>query len=149
TYLGPYATLLLGDFGANVIKVEPLDGDVGRSPGPSRHGDMGAGFLNTNRNKRSLAIDLKAPEGREAVLRILKRSDALVHNMRPKAAEKLGFGYESLKTIHPSLVYCFAPGFGQNGPYAEGPAYDDIIQAMSGFAGLNRQADGQPRFLPS
>jgi crotonobetainyl-CoA:carnitine CoA-transferase CaiB-like acyl-CoA transferase len=149
TYLGPYATLFLGDMGADVVKVEPLDGDVGRSPGPSRHGDMGAGFLNTNRNKRSLAVDLKTPEGREAVLRIARGADALVHNMRPKAAANLGLAYDDLKRVNTALVYCFAPGFGQDGPYADYPAYDDIIQAMSGLAGLNKGADGEPRFLPS
>jgi crotonobetainyl-CoA:carnitine CoA-transferase CaiB-like acyl-CoA transferase len=149
TYLGPYATVLLGDLGADVVKVESLDGDVGRNPGPSRHDRMGAGFLNTNRNKRSLAIDLKAPEGREAVIRILRGADAAVHNMRPKAAAKLGLGYDDLKRMNPALVYCFAPGFGQDGPYADKPAYDDIIQAMSGFAALNKGPDGAPRFLPS
>ena len=149
TYLGPYATMLLGDLGADVVKVESLDGDVGRNPGPSRHGDMGAGFINTNRNKRSLAIDLKTQEGHEAVTRIIRGADALVHNMRPKAAAKLGFGYDEMKRVNPGLVYCFAPGFGQDGPYADQPAYDDIIQAMSGFAGLNEGPDGQPRFLPS
>jgi crotonobetainyl-CoA:carnitine CoA-transferase CaiB-like acyl-CoA transferase len=149
TYLGPYATMQLGDLGADVVKVESLDGDVGRSPGPGRHGDMGAGFLNTNRNKRSLAIDLKTQEGREAVTRIVRGADALVHNMRPKAAAKLGFGYEEMKRVNTALVYCFAPGFGQDGPYADQPAYDDIIQAMTGFAGLNKDTNGNPRFLPS
>src|SRR5215467_11607073 len=89
TYLGPYATQMLGDMGADIIKVEPLDGDVGRSPGPSRHPDMGAGFLNTNRNKRSIAIDLRKPEGRDVVKKLVARADALVHNMRPQAAAKL------------------------------------------------------------
>jgi crotonobetainyl-CoA:carnitine CoA-transferase CaiB-like acyl-CoA transferase len=149
TYLGPYATLLLGDMGAEIVKVEPLEGDVGRSPGPGRNPEMGAGFLNTNRNKRSIAIDLKAPEGREVVLRLTRGADALVHNMRPKAAEKLGLVYDELKRINQGLVYCFAPGFGQDGPYADQPAYDDIIQAMSGLASLNAGADGAPRFLPS
>jgi crotonobetainyl-CoA:carnitine CoA-transferase CaiB-like acyl-CoA transferase len=149
TYLGPYATQFLGDLGADVIKIEPLEGDVGRTPGPSRHGDMGAGFLNSNRNKRSLAIDLKTPEGIEAVRRIVRGADALAHNMRPKAAVKLGLGYEELKRVNTALVYCYAPGFGQDGPYADRPAYDDIIQSMSGIAGLNKNAGGEPRFLPT
>jgi crotonobetainyl-CoA:carnitine CoA-transferase CaiB-like acyl-CoA transferase len=149
TYLGPYATLLLGDMGADIGKVEPLEGDVGRSPGPSRNPEMGAGFLNTNRNKRSIAIDLKTPEGREVVLRLTRGADALVHNMRPKAAAKIGLVYDDLKRVNQGLVYCFAPGFGQDGPYADRPAYDDIIQAMSGLADLNTGADGAPRFLPS
>ena len=149
TYLGPYATLHLGDLGAEVIKVEPLEGDVGRTPGPARSAKMGAGFLNTNRNKRSIAIDLKTSEGREAVQRLVRGADAFVHNMRPNAAAKLGLAFEDLKRINAGLVYCFAPGFGEGGPYAGEPAYDDIIQAMSGFASLNAGADGQPRFLPS
>jgi crotonobetainyl-CoA:carnitine CoA-transferase CaiB-like acyl-CoA transferase len=149
TYLGPYATQFLGDMGAEVIKVEPLEGDVGRSPRPSRSDGMGAGFLNANRNKRSIAIDLRAPEGRDVVLRLLSGADALVHNMRPAAAAKLGLAYEDAKRVHAGVVYCYSPGFGQNGPYAAEPAYDDIIQAMSGLADLNADSTGAPRFLPS
>jgi crotonobetainyl-CoA:carnitine CoA-transferase CaiB-like acyl-CoA transferase len=149
TYLGPYATQFLGDMGAEVIKVEPLDGDVGRSPRPSRSPDMGAGFLNTNRNKRSIAVDLRAAEGREVVARLVKGADALVHNMRPQAAAKLGLSYDDARRINASILYCYSPGFGQNGPYAEEPAYDDIIQAMSGLAQLNADSTGAPRFLPS
>jgi len=149
TYLGPYATRFLGDMGADVIKVEPLEGDVGRSPRPSRAPDMGAGFLNTNRNKRSIAIDLRTLEGRAVVLKLVAGADALVHNMRPQAAAKLGLAYEDARRVNPAIVYCFSPGFGQNGPYAAEPAYDDIIQAMSGLAQLNADASGAPRFLPS
>jgi len=148
TFLGPYATQLLGDMGADVVKVESLSGDVGRSPKPSRHPDMGAGFINSNRNKRSIAVDFKSPRGREVVLRLAAKADAFVHNMRPKSAARLGFGYDDVKMRNASLVYCFAAGFGQDGPYADDPAYDDIIQAMSGFAALNT-ADGAPRFIPS
>jgi crotonobetainyl-CoA:carnitine CoA-transferase CaiB-like acyl-CoA transferase len=135
--------------GADVIKVEPMEGDVGRSPGPSRNPEMGAGFLNTNRNKRSVAVDLKVQDGRDVVLRLTRGADALVHNMRPKAAAKIGLVYEDLKRVNQGLVYCFAPGFGQDGPYADQPAYDDIIQAMTGLASLNAGADGAPRFVPS
>jgi crotonobetainyl-CoA:carnitine CoA-transferase CaiB-like acyl-CoA transferase len=149
TYLGPYATQFLGDMGADVIKVESLDGDVGRSPRPSRSDGMGAGFLNTNRNKRSIAIDLRAPEGRDVVLALLGGADALVHNMRSAAAAKLGLAYEDAKRANARIVYCYSPGFGQNGPYAAEPAYDDIIQAMSGLAQLNADSTGAPRFLPS
>jgi crotonobetainyl-CoA:carnitine CoA-transferase CaiB-like acyl-CoA transferase len=149
TYLGPYATQFLGDMGADVIKVEPLTGDIGRSPLPSRSPDMGAGFINSNRNKRSIAIDLKHPSGRDVVLRLARNADAVVHNMRPKAAQKLGLGYDDLKAINPALVYCFSAGFGQDGPYADEPAYDDIIQAMCGLASLNADSSGAPRFLPS
>ncbi len=149
TYLGPYATQFLGDMGADVIKVEPLDGDVGRNPKPSRHPEMGAGFLNTNRNKRSLAIDLRAPEGRAVVLKLIEGADAMVHNMRAQAAAKLGLAFEDAKRVNPGIVYCYSPGFGQDGPYAADPAYDDIIQAMSGLAKLNADSSGAPRFLPS
>jgi len=149
TYLGPYATQWLGDMGADVIKVEALTGDVGRSPLPSRSPDMGAGFINSNRNKRSIAIDLKQPRGREVVLRLARNADALVHNMRPKAVEKLGLGYDALKAINPKLAYCFSAGFGQDGPYADEPAYDDIVQAMCGLASLNADSSGAPRFLPT
>ncbi|HEX3485795.1 MAG TPA: CoA transferase [Micropepsaceae bacterium] len=149
TYLGPYATQFLGDMGADIVKVEPPDGDVGRSPRPSRAPDMGAGFLNTNRNKRSIALDLRRAEGRDVVLRLIARADAVVHNMRPKAAAKLGLSYEDAKRVNRGIVYCCSPGFGQGGPYADEPAYDDIIQAMSGLARLNADAGGAPRFLPS
>ena len=149
TYLGPYATQFLGDMGADVIKVEPLDGDVGRSPRPSRSPDMGAGFLNTNRNKRSIALDLRQPEGRAVATKLIALGDAVVHNMRPQAAAKLGVSFDDAKRINPGIVYCYAPGFGQDGPYAAEPAYDDIIQAMCGLAKLNADSSDAPRFLPS
>jgi crotonobetainyl-CoA:carnitine CoA-transferase CaiB-like acyl-CoA transferase len=149
TFLGPYATQIVGDFGADVVKVEPLEGDVGRFPRPNRSPDMGAGFINANRNKRSLAVDLKTPEGRSVVHRLVRGADAVVHNMRPKAAEKLGVSFEDLKQVNPELVYCYAPGFGQDGPNADEPAYDDIIQAMTGLAALNADSTGAPRFVPS
>src|SRR6195256_3494136 len=148
TYLGPYATQFLGDMGADIVKVEPLGGDVGRSPRPSRAPDMGAGFLNTNRNKRSIAVDLRKAEGCELVLRLIARGDAVVHNMRPKAAAKLGLSYEDAKRVNGAIVYCYSPGFGQDGPYADEPAYDDIIQAMSGLAALNADSAGGPRCVP-
>jgi crotonobetainyl-CoA:carnitine CoA-transferase CaiB-like acyl-CoA transferase len=149
TYLGPYATQLLGDMGADVIKIEALGGDVGRSPLPSRSPEMGAGFINSNRNKRSIAIDLKQPRGLEIVLKLAGNADAVVHNMRPKAAEKLGLGPDQLRKVNSGIVYCFAAGFGQDGPYADEPAYDDIIQAMCGLASLNADPSGAPRFLPT
>lgn len=149
TYLGPYATRLLGDFGADTIKVEPLEGDVGRSPGPGGSPDMGAGFINTNRNKRSLAVDLKQPEGVAIVLKLAGGADAIVHNMRPKAAAKLKLAYEDVKRVNAGIVYCASPGFGQDGPYADDPAYDDILQAISGLASLNADSGGAPRFVPS
>jgi crotonobetainyl-CoA:carnitine CoA-transferase CaiB-like acyl-CoA transferase len=147
--LGPYATQLLGDMGATVIKIEQLSGDLFRSARPGRSARMGAGFLNCNRNKRSIALDLTREEGREAFRCILKTADVLVHNMRPQSAAKLGVSYENAKAVKPNIVYCYATGFGQNGPYAAEPAYDDTIQAASGLAFLNANAAGEPRFLPT
>src|SRR3984957_13264011 len=104
TYLGPYATQFLGDMGADIIKVEPLDGDVGRSPRPRRAPDMGAGFLNTNRNKRSIGVEFRNPGGRDVVLRLIARGDAVVHNMRPKAAVKLGLSYDDARPVNGGIV---------------------------------------------
>jgi crotonobetainyl-CoA:carnitine CoA-transferase CaiB-like acyl-CoA transferase len=147
--LGPYATQLLGDMGADVIKVEPRGGDLFRTVRPGRGSDMGAGFLNCNRNKRSVALDLTRLEGRQALHAILKTADVLVHNMRPSSAARLGVSYLDAKATKPDIVYCFAPGFGQQGPYAGSPAYDDTIQAASGLAAVNADSEGAPRFLPN
>lgn len=147
--LGPYATQFLGDFGADVIKIENLTGDLFRTVRPGRSGEMGAGFMNCNRNKRSIAIDLKTNKGKEVLARLVRQADVVVHNMRTSTAKRLGIDYESLKTLNPDIVYCFAPGYGQSGKYAEKPAYDDIIQAESGIAYLNRDARGQPKFIPT
>jgi crotonobetainyl-CoA:carnitine CoA-transferase CaiB-like acyl-CoA transferase len=145
--LGPFATQTLGDLGADVIKIESPSGDLFRAVRPGRSRHMGAGYLNCNRNKRSLVIDLKAAAGRALMMELTGKADVLVHNMRPKAVNRLGLGYEQLKTINAGLVYCAAPGFGGDGPYADEPAYDDVIQAASGLAALNAGAEGEPRFL--
>jgi crotonobetainyl-CoA:carnitine CoA-transferase CaiB-like acyl-CoA transferase len=147
--LGPYGTQTLGDMGADVIKVESPDGDLYRAVEPSRTEGMGAVFMGVNRNKRSLCIDLKKPEGKEILLALVKEADVFVHNMRPKAAERLGLTYGDLQALNPKLVYCMSAGYGQDGPYADNPAYDDIIQAVSGAAALNANANGEPRFLPT
>ena len=149
TYLGPYATQFLGDMGADVIKIEPPGGEVGRSPGPGRASDMGAGFLNTNRNKRSLVLDLQSAAGHSVLMRIAATADAFVHNMRPQAAARLRLSYDELRRANPRIVYCYAPGFDQAGPMAAQPAYDDIIQALSGLSDINRGESGAPRFLPT
>jgi crotonobetainyl-CoA:carnitine CoA-transferase CaiB-like acyl-CoA transferase len=147
--LGPYATQILGDLGADVIKVEPPQGDLFRAvrPGHSKH--MGAGFMNLNRNKRSLAIDLKNPAAGEAVGALVAAADVVVHNMRPSSAAHLGLSYDALRQINPRVVYALAPGFDQRGRDANAPAYDDIIQASSGLAHLNANQQGQPRYLPT
>ena len=147
--LGPFATQILGDFGADVIKIENLDGDMMRAVRPGSSDEMGAGFVNCNRNKRCVAINLKTPEGKEIFYSLVKTADAVVHNMRDKTAVKLGIGYRDLKKIKPDLVYCGAQGFGSKGPSADIPAYDDIIQAASGLAYLNSDSEGSPRYLPT
>jgi crotonobetainyl-CoA:carnitine CoA-transferase CaiB-like acyl-CoA transferase len=145
--LGPYATQILGDLGADVIKVEPPDGDLFRSVRPGRSRQMGSGFLGCNRNKRSIAVDLKNPASTDLVHALVGKADVVVHNMRPRSAARLGLSYEELKEVNPRLVYAFAPGFDQRGRDAGAPAYDDIIQATSGLAHLNRSTQGEPRYL--
>ncbi len=147
--LGPYATQILGDLGADVIKVEPLDGDSMRVVPPSGDAGITALFANNNRNKRSIAIDLKQEDGKAILRRLLGNADALIHNMRQDAFDRLGFGVGPVRALNPKLVYCAAVGFGSDGPYAGRPAYDDVIQAMSGFAGLNEMRDGTPALAPS
>lgn len=131
--LGPYATQILGDFGADVIKVEPETGDQFRAVRPGLSAEMGAGYINCNRNKRSIAINLKDDAGRDALRKLASTADIIVHNMRPKAAARLGISYEEMRKVNPRIVYCYACGFRSDGPYGDEPAYDDIIQAISGL----------------
>lgn len=145
--LGPYATQILGDLGAEVIKVEPPQGDVFRAARPGRTEDIGAGFQNFNRNKQSVVLNLKDPAERTKLNDLVKTCDAVVHNMRAKSALALGVDYDTLRALNPELVYCFSPGFGTAGPDADAPAYDDIIQARSGLADLNKNANGEPQFV--
>ena len=145
--LGPYATQLLADFGADVLKVEAFGGDVFRAVRPGRHAELGVGFLNFNRNKQALAVDLKSPEGREVLYRLVAEAEVFVHNMRNKPARQLGVDYDSLADVNPRLVYCAGVGFAADGPDADAPAYDDIIQARSGLAALNKDAEGAPQFV--
>jgi crotonobetainyl-CoA:carnitine CoA-transferase CaiB-like acyl-CoA transferase len=146
--MAPYATQFLGDFGADVVKVESLDGDYYRSLGLGRRRGMTAQWMSVNRNKRSISLDLKDTEARETLNSLLRQADIVVHNMRVKAIERLGLGYEAVKEINPKVVYCAAIGFGQDGPYADFPAFDDIIQAYSGIAAVNSVGAGKPTFLP-
>jgi crotonobetainyl-CoA:carnitine CoA-transferase CaiB-like acyl-CoA transferase len=132
----------MGDLGAEVIKLESPEGDIMRYAGPARHPAMGHVFLNLNRNKRSLCLDLKRPEAAEIFLALVRQSDVLMHNMRPRAMARLGFDYDRVRDINPRLVYCSARGYGQSGPLADRPAFDDIIQGASGFVALE-QATGR------
>ncbi len=145
--LGPYATQFLGDLGADVIKLESPEGDVFRSVRPGRRDDLGVGFLNFNRNKRSIVVDLKQDRGRKVLHDLVGAADVFVHNMRSSSASALGASYEELAAVNPSLVYCYSPGFGSGGPDREAPAYDDTIQARSGLAALNADKDGAPQFV--
>jgi formyl-CoA transferase len=147
--LGPLATQILGDYGADVIKVESLEGDLIRTNGVSRHPGMSSIHLSINRNKRSLSIDLKSPEGVEVVRRLVAGADALVHNMRVEAIERLGFGYEAVAALRPDIVYAVATGFGQDGPDRARPAFDDVIQAGCGLVSLSEVYAERPDFMPS
>jgi len=148
--LGPYGTQILGDMGADVIKVEaPPTGDIARNMGTVRRPGMGGIFLNANRNKRSVALDLKHDSAKEVLRRLVATADVFVHNMRPQAIERLGFGYSAVSAIKPDIVYVGAYGFGQAGPYRAKPAYDDAIQAASGLASLFAMRDGTPQYVPA
>ena len=145
---GPYASQTLGDWGAEVIKIEPLTGDTWRYSGQFRNRGMTGQFMAVNRNKRSLALDLKQPDGKAVLQRLIAKADVLLTNIRPAALARLGFGYEACQQINPRLVYAAATGFGQDGPWAARPAFDEVIQASSGFASA-MGSDDEPAFVPS
>lgn len=147
--LGPLATQILGDMGADVIKVEAPAGDAARNLAPQRHPGMGALFLSVNRNKRSLVLDLKQPAARRALLALARTADVFVHNMRPQAVAGLRLTYEDLCRARPDIIYCGAYGFRQSGPYGGKAAYDDIIQAGSGLAALQGRPPGAPGYVTS
>ncbi|MFT3852975.1 MAG: CoA transferase [Ilumatobacteraceae bacterium] len=149
TLLGPYCTLQLAQFGATVVKVESLSGDIGRQLTPGRSPDMSGLHLSLNRGKMSLAIDLKVPQARQALDSVVAGADVVVHNMRRRAAEHLHLDYESVRRIRPDVVHCAAYGFDVGGPYAERPAYDDIIQAAAGVATLQANVAGAPAYFSS
>ncbi|HEX7126572.1 MAG TPA: CoA transferase [Thermodesulfobacteriota bacterium] len=141
---GPFCTMNLADMGADVVKVEPPGGEEGRRPGVvQRNGHSGA-FLAVNRNKRSLAVDLKRPEGVEVLHRLAARSDVLVQNYRPGVVDRLGVGYETLRRVNPRLVYCAISGFGATGPYAARGGFDLVAQGMSGIMSVTGEPDGPP-----
>ena len=141
--MGPYATQILGDMGADVIKVESPEGDVSRHLAPFRNRGMSAAFLNLNRNKRSIALDLKREDERNILLDLINGADVFVTTVRPQAMRKLGLDYESLRERNPRLIYCGAYGFSEAGPYAGRPAFDDVIQAMCGIASLQGERQGK------
>ena len=148
--MGPWATYILAGYGADVIKVEPPDGDVMRYAGPSRHPGMGSLFMFMNRGKRSIVLDLKRPAARDALLRVCERADVFITNVRPAAMRRLGLGYDDVAAVNARMVYVDLVGYGQDGPYAAKPAYDDLIQGISGLAAtFARVGVGEPRFVPA
>jgi crotonobetainyl-CoA:carnitine CoA-transferase CaiB-like acyl-CoA transferase len=147
--LGPWATQQLGDFGADIVKIEPPTGDTTRQLGPRRNENMAAFYLGCNRNKRSIVLDLKQDEGREALFRLAETADVLMHNYRPEPAARLGVSYEEFKKVNPKLIYLATYGYRADGPMGPRAAYDDIIQAGTGFTMLQTVVAGEPRFLPS
>jgi crotonobetainyl-CoA:carnitine CoA-transferase CaiB-like acyl-CoA transferase len=146
---GPYATQILADYGAEVIKVESPEGDITRAIAPMKSAGMGHFFLMSNRNKRCIVLDLKSESGRKGYLKLAEGVDAIVCSVRPAAMARLGLGYEDCKAVNPNVVYMELVGFGQAGPYAKRPAYDDIIQGMSGMAAMQGGREGPPRFVNS
>jgi crotonobetainyl-CoA:carnitine CoA-transferase CaiB-like acyl-CoA transferase len=148
--VGPLATQILADFGAEVIKIEHPTGDLSRWIGgrsPTTPG-MSGKYLHLNRNKKSLALDLKKPGALDSLKKLIATADAVVHNMRPQAAARLGLAPEDLQKLKPDLIYCSVVGFGQEGRYKDKPAYDSIIQGASGLASINDGTDGVPRYVP-
>ena len=141
---GPYCTMLLGDLGADVIKVEPPGGDPLRRQGPPFYKGQSLSFLACNRNKRSLVLDLATAEGREQACALALRADVVVENFRPGVMERFGLGWEKLVAAHPGLVYCSLSGFGSTGPYAQKGAFDLTIQAMGGYMSITGEREGAP-----
>jgi len=147
--MGPYATQILGDFGADVVKVEPPEGDVIRNAWPFRNPGMGTIFLNTNRNKRSIVLDLKKDLAREACLALAAKADVLVYNIRPQAMARLQLSYEQVRAVNEKIIYVGCFGFSQRGPYAARAAYDDMIQGAAGIPWLlKKQGAAEPRYAP-
>lgn len=147
--MGPYATQILGDMGADVIKVEAPEGDATRKLGPMRSPGMGPLFINANRSKRSIVLDLKKPSGHAALLRLIKSTDVLLYNVRPQAMARLNLSYEDVAAVNPRIIYVGTYGFGQNGPYAARAAYDDLIQGAAGLPTLIMEAGTDvPRYVP-
>jgi len=143
-FAGPYCTMLLGDYGAEVIKIESLKGDEQRLQGPPFVGDQSTGFMAVNRNKKSVAIDLKSEKGKAIIAEMIKVSDVIVENFRTGVADRLGIGFKDAANINPSIIYCSISGYGDKGPNALDPAFDLTVQAFSGFMSINGLPDGEP-----
>jgi crotonobetainyl-CoA:carnitine CoA-transferase CaiB-like acyl-CoA transferase len=147
--MGPFVTQVLGDLGADVIKVESPQGDTTRHVAPMRNENMGWVFLHANRNKRSIVLDLKDPAGKDALIKILASADALVTNVRTKALSRLGLDYESLASTNPRLIVMNLVGYGEDGPYAGRPAYEDLIQGATALPSLLVRAGSEhPHYVP-
>lgn len=147
--LGPYATQLLGDYGADVIKIEAPEGDTTRRTGPALEPQMAATFIGANRSKRSIVLDLKQAAARDALLTLIDQADALIYSIRPQKMAALGLAPDVLRGRNPRLVVVAVHGFGSDGPYAGRPAYDDIIQGLSGLASLSEVGGGEPSYVPT
>lgn len=148
--MGPYATQILAQYGADVVKVEPPEGDDARRTGALHEPNMASLFLSVNRGKRSVVLDLKSPHARSHLESLVRDADVLVHNIRPQKLNALGIDPESVMRTNPRIVYAMLTGFGQSGPYGGRPAYDDVIQGMSGLAELSaRHCGGPPRYMPT
>ncbi len=146
--VGPYTSQFLGDMGADVIKIEPPEGDLARIAGPSRNPGMASHWIQTNRNKRDIVLDLKTEAGAEVLRRLIATADVFVHNMRPEPLQRLGFDYPKVRELKPDIVYCNIWGFGRNGRYAGQAAYDDVIQGASGLAALEGFGGKPARYVP-
>ena len=147
--LGPFCTQILGEMGAEIIKIETPEGDVNRWTGESRSPGMSTGQLIKGRNKRSIILDLKVKKARKVFEKLIQTADVFVHNIRPKTAKRLAIDYETIAELNPSIIYASATGFGETGPFADKPAYDDLIQGASGIASLFGKVTGTPRYVPS
>ena len=140
---GPHASMLLALHGADVIKIEPPEGDWGRALGEIK-GDHCAHSVAFNRGKRSIALDLKSPDGIAVVKKLAAKADVVMESFRPGVIQRLGFGYEDVKKVNPKVVYCSVSGFGQTGPFSKRPTVDGLIQAFSGMMVMNKMPDGTP-----
>lgn len=145
---GPYATQILGEYGAEIVKLESPEGDPIRNVGPARHPKMSALFLALGAGKRSIALDLRRPEARPVFERLVRRADVVIHNMRDPAAKKLGLGFGDLRRINEAVVLCAILGFDRGGPYADRAAYDDLIQGLVALPDLMRRSGGEIQYVP-